>query len=435
MLRFFLVFFLLLLLGMGAGVYLLIDTRPDVAKSEIVTVDNADKVRALLRQVKQSLDDSSAQQTIVVTNEQMGSLVGFAQRAIPGFSGDVRMAKNNTQINASIHLPQPLDDYFINLEALVLPGPGVDIDYIRIGDLSVPGDMALAAAVRVTDWFTKSSVASTAATHITKVSMSPQQMVLDLRPLDGLLAQIEIAREELAVEEDSWLQTQTAVYLAYMVNSPLATSTDPQSLADYLSLLMTYAQSQSDETNAFEHNQAVIMALAIFVGDYRMASLVGGVQLDSHELAKPRHQVVLAQRNDLARHFVISAALQVFSQQNMTMAIGEFKELMDRALGGSGYSFVDLTADMAGMAFANAAADPNYARRVQYMLAGHAEDNHLLPNISGLPEGLSKVEFSRRYEDVDSPAYKDEIRTIHTRLQNLRLYQLVPPPWPSIWDK
>lgn len=43
----------------------------------------------------------------------------------------------------------------------------------------------------------------------------------------------------------------------------------------------------------------------------------------------------------------------------MILVIGEFKELMDWVMGGSGYSFVDLVVDMLGMVFVWVVSDFN----------------------------------------------------------------------------
>lgn len=431
MLRLIFILLLLIAVGLGGVVYLLVDTTPSLQSSSGAKVDNADTVKALLRQIKNSLDDPSAKQTIEVSEAQFDSLIGFAQRALPGFQGEVEVKPEQTMIQGSIELPQPLDSYFVNIEALVLPGNGVDIDYIRIGDLTIPGNIALDVAVWATDTFTQSDVASTAADQITKVTMNDQQLVMDMRPLEQLLQQLDIARESLAIAEDDELENKTAFYLAYLNESPLANEPRPQSLGRYLSLMLKKAEDFGETSDAVLHNQAVVLAMAIFIGDSRIGRLVGDVQPDPNAIAQPKAPVVLAQRNDLAQHFVISAALQVLSQQNMTMAIGEFKELMDRSMGGSGYSFVDLTADMAGMAFAKAASSSQTALKVQNILAGNASERQILPYIGGLPEGLSKREFSSRYGEVDSPAYRKQVREIQSRLEALPLYQLTELPWPQ----
>ena len=89
---------------------------------------------------------------------------------------------------------------------------------------------------------------------------------------------------------------------------------------------------------------------------------------------------------------------EVLSASGVVLAIGigEFKELMDRGDGGSGFSFVDLAADFAGVKFAIAATTLSSASTVQNVLAGNIDEDLFFPHIKGLPEGLNKNEFSRK---------------------------------------
>jgi hypothetical protein len=114
--------------------------------------------------------------------------------------------------------------------------------------------------------------------------------------------------------------------------------------------------------------------------------------------------------------------LKLISEKQVTAAIGEFKELMDRVLGGSGYSFVDLAADMAGVRLAQAATDPAQAARIQRELASTAGEDLFFPLTQDLPEGLSKAEFNLQFEYVNSPQYIQMLEKIQLRLENLPLY-------------
>ncbi|QPG05288.1 hypothetical protein IT774_14410 [Salinimonas marina] len=147
------------------------------------------------------------------------------------------------------------------------------------------------------------------------------------------------------------------------------------------------------------------------------------MQPDIERALKPAAPPLLRGRNDLARHFIISAALQMLSEQEVTFAIGEFKELMDRGMGGSGYSFIDLTADMAGVELAILLSDEDTALATQDALAKAASEDLYMPPITGLTEGLSKQQFIERYEAVDSEAYLSEVEQIRQRLAQMPLYQ------------
>ena len=88
------------------------------------------------------------------------------------------------------------------------------------------------------------------------------------------------------------------------------------------------------------------------------------------EIEAIRNRITLRGRNDLARHFWVSAALSVLSDESRSMTVGITKEMMDATPGGSGFSFVDLTADRAGTLFAVAAtSNAESARNLQLRIS------------------------------------------------------------------
>ena len=104
------------------------------------------------------------------------------------------------------------------------------------------------------------------------------------------------------------------------------------------------------------------------------------------------------------------------------MGMGELKELLDSNAGGSGFSFDDMAANLAGARFAAAfLAAPRAAW--PGMLARIAGEGDLLPALDGLPRGLSEAEFRARYGDVDSPGYSELIALIGGRIDALALYR------------
>jgi hypothetical protein len=108
-------------------------------------------------------------------------------------------------------------------------------------------------------------------------------------------------------------------------------------------------------------------------------------------------------RHDLAQHFAVSAALTAVLGEKKAESAGIIKELLDSGEGGSGFSFADLAADLAGIAL---------ARRVLARPAALAEaqkrfrvaDFALPP--TGLVEGLTLAEFEKRYGGTRDPRFK-----------------------------
>jgi hypothetical protein len=107
----------------------------------------------------------------------------------------------------------------------------------------------------------------------------------------------------------------------------------------------------------------------------------------------------------------------------MSRAVGEFKELLDAGRGGSGFSFADLAADMAGVKLAERLLDKSGdGWRAQTMLAETTDERVFFPVIGDLPEGLSQKQFELEYGDLKDPRYRLLVTEIEHRLTLLPLY-------------
>lgn len=398
-----------------------VQKHPLVESNASNQLDGADSVNALLSQLNSAFSEREEGHTIVLSEMQIESLVGVLQRAAPNFRGVVNVTRFGGTV-AFTFSPNNYDIY-INVSALILPGDALKIDTITLGDLSLPGNMVVGFVETAINVWTRSKIASLALSRIEAVSMRENEVSLQIGPLDELLVELNTVSNNLSIDANNELQDLTAYYLRYISGRELALSPKPMPLIEYLREGMARARERSETAEeAVLHNKAVIFALAALVGHHRVGHLVGDIQPNPDKAIKPRAPAILVERNDLARHFIISAALELLGEQGVSLAIGEFKELMDRAQGGTGYSFVDLAADMAGAEFARVARSPDRAKELQNAMARVQSDSDIMPAIEGLPEGLSKQGFIQQYQQVDSELYLQEVKEIKRRLATITLY-------------
>jgi hypothetical protein len=98
-------------------------------------------------------------------------------------------------------------------------------------------------------------------------------------------------------------------------------------------------------------------------------------------------------RRDLTQHFAVSAALAVLVGPQVAEQAGVAKEISD-SRGGSGFSFADLLADIAGIEFAAAVV----AGRIPL---AHVESRFFaqdfLPDVIGFKEAIAWKDFSKQY--------------------------------------
>lgn len=170
------------------------------------------------------------------------------------------------------------------------------------------------------------------------------------------------------------------------------------------------------------YNRAAFVAMAMYTVDPDLRRLAGTDVMVSAVMEVEPPALSVGGRADLAKHFALSAALAAAFEPRFTRAMGEWKELDDSLPGGSGFSFVDLTADRAGMHLARAATDPATAVQVAELLAD-TNDTALFPTAAHtMAEGLNEREFTRRYGGLAGSSYAQAVRRVDRLLDRLPLY-------------
>ncbi|GAC16918.1 hypothetical protein [Aliiglaciecola lipolytica] len=404
-------------------VVLIFETKPLVVANASKQVDDADSVNILLRQIRQITQRRFVPQTIYMSNPQMNSLVGFMQRAVPEFSGEVLTDKEKLTTKFTYKVPVDWFSLYLNFSAELITAPGVQVRNIQLGDLPIYGQWGVSAMTFLVNWWTNSDLGDMALNQVSEVKTSENAVEIRLIPIHDFLVSLNEIKNGLSGSDNEELKQKVTFYLAYLDSLSFSSLPTGQPLADYLKPLFQKAQSQTVNSSAVVENEAALLALAIYAGHHRIANFIGNVQPFEGKVVMPYYRPLISGRSDLTQHFVISAAIKILSQQGISAAIGEFKELMDRAEGGSGFSFADLAADLAGIKLAVMAIDPVHAETLQASLANISSEEQFFPAITHLPEGLSKNEFSRQYGDVEGEKYKQVVALINQRIDDLALYQ------------
>lgn len=195
-------------------------------------------------------------------------------------------------------------------------------------------------------------------------------------------------------------------------------------LIHFLKPVFQLAQQRSAANNAPRaENRAAILALTLFVNHRSLTPFIGNT--GEKAVRNPNWiNTTLSGRTDLPRHFMLSAAITALSDSHFSNMVGLFKEI-DDAISGSGFSFVDLLADRAGVRFAEfGTVDDRLARWVQQTMAGSVRESDFMPSISGLKEGLTQKRFKQRYRGLDSAAFRAEKEEIERRIDACPLFRV-----------
>lgn len=193
-----------------------------------------------------------------------------------------------------------------------------------------------------------------------------------------------------------------------------------------LEVAFAYAEDNSHGTDAVLPNRAAILALGKILGDDNVAR-VGGRDLDlgpPEERAALRRRIQLGGRGDLSQHFWVSAALAALSDESRSLAVGLSKEVMDSTAGGSGFSFVDMAANCAGIRMAAVATrNSRSAHDIQTRIRRGVEVSDVLPSIRGLPEAITADQLQADYGGLSGAETKRLLGEIDRRISELPLYR------------
>ena len=124
-------------------------------------------------------------------------------------------------------------------------------------------------------------------------------------------------------------------------------------------------------------------------------------------------------RRDLCQHYVVSMALTAIAGAEGAEAAGVAKELLGMR-SGSGFSFIDLAADFAGVELGRRMiAEPAGLKAIA---AGFRVEDHM-PELKGLREGFDEARFKKEIGSTSDPRYKDVLEDIRGRIARLVAYK------------
>ena len=415
---------LLLLLGLFSVFTLCIESSPLVTQQVQLSPANIDRVKRLLRQHKPENLRSGETRSLTLSEKELNLIATYLARRFHAAGAVLKISQGSLSVssswNISAHLPYQQDAAsYLNVEAVLVNREGsvglnsLTIQSLNIGRLTLPS------------FFVE---------PLLKFSRKRLDAIAGLPHASSVLQAIDFRRQEVTLSyqwQAGLFETLRGRLLSVEERQAIAShhqflvlEVDRQgrglTFTSLLEATFRFAHKRSQNAEPVLENKAAIIVLAAYANGGGLSALIP----ESKDWPRPRRaKLRLEGRHDLVQHFMTSAALAVAGGAAVSNAIGLRKE-MDDASQGSGFSFKDLAADMAGTRFAAlAVASSISARRLQLNLAIGHDKAQLLPPLQDLRENLKRSQFQSRYGGVWDPRYRRVVKDIETRIDALRVYR------------
>lgn len=399
----------------------LFEATPKVVDVPAITAEDGVRLEQMLK-LAERREDRTADLHFTAAN-----LTGIAAAWLTSSASATRLAFAGDADRLQCEFTRPVsagqrEPRYFNLVATVQPAirhgridPGLSA--VRVGGLRVPDALVPPLSSLVGSLLARTPEARRLADAVTEMSFAAGRLHLVVEP-DRASAAFA-ASMALSPAASERLRDDVRGIVATMVAELSSLPAGDDRFLGLVRGAFEIAARPTAGANPAERNRAAIVALAMLIGDSRIGRLAGfpaSEELASFPVLFSR-RTTLQRRNDLARHFVVSAALRALSTSDYAMALGLFKEQLDAVDGGTGFSFTDIAADMAGLRFAENAVDPAGAARFQRRVAAECAVEAMLPALGGLPDGLSQATFETLYGSPQDSRYQMVIRVISHRME------------------
>lgn len=412
-----------LIVAFGAAILalLVLDTRPRVRPAGPPDAAAAAQARAVASSLQALLEDGGERWT--ASEAELNGALASAARVIPGLFGRSTVGTDETGVDLSLAAPKLPWKLWVNLRlALGASEQGLRVTEARVGRLPLPPGLVLPVARSLSDAVLGDKLGTRAIKGIEAVRMDGDRLevTLDL-PRPARRAIYAGVRDQLRAWTGGSDRALIYTFLnAYPYAARRGALPRQGSALPYLRYTLQLAAMLEGE--AADVMQSALFALALYCGDERFGLAIGVALSDRLGGGRNRcRRLTLDGREDLRQHFTLAAGLYAASARDATFGLGELKELLDSNEGGSGFSFDDIAADLAGARFAEVLLQGS---REEWLLrlAAMGGEPDVLPSLDGLPSGMTEAGFKARFGSVDDPRYRAMIAEIERRIDALPLY-------------
>lgn len=426
---------LLLLVGaMGLLAFLTLSLRPLVEHPG--TPDSAQ-----VRHVEQWVVDNSPSSfqsagatDISLSDDELNLLSAFVLHNIPllqSLAAEFDIQGDSADARLSIPLPTGPLPLYLNVEARFEQDQGrARLQHLKAGYLPLP-TVVIRALERVAVFqFAPSSDTSRDLAELRRsivdYRLTQDRLQLRLEWAPDVLSKLRSQAQQLFVSDEDRQRILTYHNKIQTLATDAMEVRRQVSLQTFMQPLFALAQERTavSGADAVAENRALLQTLSVFANQMPLDRLIG----DHQAPEAPAMVVMLHQRNDLGLHFVSAAAIAASAGVGVAEILSNSKEVHD-ARYGTGFSFSDVTANVAGATLGRVAtSSPEAAKLIQERLMRADSESDYMPLPRTDADGLDENSFAAEFGDRSSPVYLERIEEIENSVRALPLYDQIVSP-------
>lgn len=419
--------FKLIALGLILGPVLLLmavtEGTPSAPPAAVPTPEHAATAKQLMQRLRRVSLNPAHDPEITVTLEEMNAVLAFGARVIPGLRGAAELVPEGLRVRLSAQIPGLAALGWVNAEAVVPPFTGPPrIALLRLGHLDLPPETSLAAGIWLADMVIGGGVGSLAREGVTRLALGPDEVTVGVTV--GVEGRRSLRRRFAALLRGEDMPTADeidAYYRLFRAEIDAGRLPDTGSFLPHLRYVVETVGARAAPGRAPHELTAALFGLTRGCGarDFRLVvgRLAGGDHGDAGTWERNCDAVTLAGRIDTRRHFLTAAALKAASTVGVSLAIGEFKELVDIRQAG-GFDFTDMVANISGIRFADTLMEAPLEDWPALLDRLEAESD-VVAGFEGVPQILERGAFEAQFGDVESPEYRAMLAEIEGRVAAL----------------
>lgn len=385
----------------------------DTPQPKILQGLNRDDIQRAKQLLHVAPEDRQSVKTVSLNQKDLNIALSYLLNHFAENTAYVQIMGDRLVFQIAIFVPKsPWGRYLDFSFSLIQIGDTIRIKSFKIGEISIPDPAANKLIPFIVLNTSLNRYWQLASQYVKNIHIGPQTMDI------SYLGTVIDAAKQLAIQKH---REYPSLHLYQQQINDIVSRHDPEwrlSLIDLLQPLFLSAYQRSNDDTAISENRAVIIAVSSYIYKRELRSF-----LPIGLIYNKEYPVFAYKRIDIPQHFIASALVTSVDSSLLSEQMGVDKEIGDSQQG-SGFSFIDLSADRAGIRFGQLAiASPQQARELQRIMSTIKDYSAIIPNIQDLPEHMDEPAFKRQYTEVGSPAYQEVVAKIDARIDSLPLYR------------